>query len=154
MRKLLFLLFMLLSIWVSEARRQWGIVSDTGDFYPLSEVEFLIGSDSDASFAIGYKNGSLSAEIKSISFEVRDLPTSIIPAEEVDNGIVFYPNPVLMKLFVVSGGDGDINIFDLKGSVVRTAKTADGSNGIYVGDLAPGIYLLKTSDYTVKFLKK
>lgn len=154
MKKLVFLFFLMLSILHSEAQQQWGIVSDMGDFYPLSEVEFLIASDSDASFAMGYKNGGLSAEIQSVSFEFRDTPTGIKPVEKVDNNIYLYPNPALTKLFVISGGEGDINIFDLKGNVVKTVKIADGSNGIYVGDLDPGIYLLKTSDYTVKFLKK
>lgn len=154
MKKLVFLFFLLLSILHSEAQQQWGIVSDTGDFCPLSEVEFLIASDSDASFAIGYKNGGLSAEIQSISFEFGDMPTGIIPVERVDGNISLYPNPAITKLYVISGGEGDINIFDLKGNVVKTVKIEDGSNGIYVGDLDPGMYLLKTSEYAVKFLKK
>ncbi len=72
--------------------------------------------------------------------------------EEVDNKVVVYPNPVknTMILNGVEAGT-QVRIYDVTGSEVMNF-VYEGLN-VNVENLANGIYLLRTNDSTIKFVK-
>ena len=60
-----------------------------------------------------------------------------------------YPNPATDYIFVDREGNDEIFIYNAFGSLVKSSR----ENRISVSDLASGIYVVKTSEGSVKFVK-
>lgn len=60
---------------------------------------------------------------------------------------ILFPNPASDFIQLASGQTADLQIFDLSGKLLLSAR---GSNGIFVGELAPGLYtvLVRTASGT------
>lgn len=74
---------------------------------------------------------------------------------EKKNDLIIYPNPAVDEL-VIENSDTTVKYFilNLQGQLIKVVKTGS-SNTIKLGDLVPGIYLLKdsTTGNTQKFVK-
>ena len=70
-------------------------------------------------------------------------------------GVKLYPVPAASKLYIAGlQGNHDIRIINLLGSVVKTA-TVNGANAeIDISDLRAGVYVLRTGELTLRFVKK
>ncbi|WP_346881866.1 T9SS type A sorting domain-containing protein [uncultured Algibacter sp.] len=69
--------------------------------------------------------------------------------------LIFYPNPVIDKVFV-SGifRAMDASIFNLNGQKIMETSISNKNSSIGLSKLSSGIYLLKIEESTFKFLKK
>ena len=73
------------------------------------------------------------------------------PLESIDMRL--YPNPTDAILYIESS-IGPVEIYDAMGRRVLTAKAYEGRTILDVGNLPRGVYLLKTTNATSKFIKK
>lgn len=83
------------------------------------------------------------------------MPTGV-EALERSAGITLAPNPVAEQLRItVEGRGGGAWVLDAAGRVQRTVLLRNGTNTLPVGDLAPGLYVLRTeAGEVVRFVKE
>ena len=77
------------------------------------------------------------------------LPVGISETEEENNAISVYPNPAKEFIAVERKANDEIFIYNIYGSLVK--RTFD--SRIDVSGFTPGIYTVRTSEGTVKFVK-
>ena len=74
--------------------------------------------------------------------------------EEHESPIHLYPNPADDHIRLEGfEGEAEISIFNAQGLKVKTT-TLSGNNDIFIGDLAPGLYLVRVDKWQVKFIKR
>jgi serine protease AprX len=86
-----------------------------------------------------------------------DLATGTEDLKAMVSPISFYPNPADEYVyFENTQGVVTINIYDIKGALIRTAELLNGKKQIQVSDLNPGMYIIqlvsKTNIYTEKLI--
>lgn len=82
------------------------------------------------------------------------LPNSIVESSS-KNLFSVYPNPVTSKLTIVSNQEITYSIQDIKGMMIVQNQVAKGSVFISTESLAPGIYIIRTTEgKTAKFIKE
>jgi hypothetical protein len=83
-------------------------------------------------------------------------PTGIDKVK-ADAGVRVYPNPATDHITIENLEGGELAIFNMTGTVVIRRKIADKTTTIDVSNLAPGVYVLKTSNSlsanTERFIK-
>lgn len=72
---------------------------------------------------------------------------------EAVNGLSVYPNPANERLYFRTEMDGPVSITDLRGRRLLNAGAA-GADGLYVGDLPSGVYLLRCGEEVVRWVKR
>ncbi|MFM2394252.1 MAG: hypothetical protein RLZZ546_2234 [Bacteroidota bacterium] len=68
--------------------------------------------------------------------------------------LIVYPNPASDKLNLISKQDVQLNIISGNGSVIMTIKAIKGLNSIDVSNLPSGLYILKSNNDSIKFIKQ
>ncbi|MBN1199439.1 MAG: T9SS type A sorting domain-containing protein [Bacteroidales bacterium] len=113
---------------------------------------------SDEDLKIVYTSGSIQpyaiAGIRKIYFYE---PTAITELTGVSrNGLLLYPNPVSTRLTIqgIPAGTTQVDLFNLTGMRVLSILVEDDSPVIDVTGLKPGLYVLKASHLTAKFIKQ
>ncbi len=68
-----------------------------------------------------------------------------------EQGLSIFPNPVsdiiTLHLEDLTGGDGEVSIWDFSGKLVTQRFWSTYDNSLHVGDLGPGLYLLQWSNH-------
>ena len=101
-----------------------------------------------------YKNGNsdlfAANTLKSLQFS--SIPSSI--EEKTSAELFFYPNPATDYIYLknLATADAMISIYQIDGVIVMKGKQSL-HTGIYVGNLASGLYLLEVNKQTYKFRK-
>ncbi len=84
------------------------------------------------------------------SCETFQVGSTSISEEELGLAVSVYPNPVQEDLFIdISGyypGEARIIIYDIQGRQVKEQRVYHGSNYVYVGNFAAGMYVYKVED--------
>ena len=129
-----------------EVPSDWTIISGQGS------TEISVIPMSDGCISVMAINGSCYGPIRELC--VLCPPTDI---DEIEAGTLkIYPNPV-RDVLTIEFEDANlatevVKIYDLLGRESVECKLSDGK--INVSQLAPGAYILKIGDYTVKFVKE
>jgi len=101
-----------------------------------------------------YKNGNsdlfAANTLKSVQFS--SIPSSI--EEKTSAELFFYPNPATDYIYLknLATEEAMISIYQIDGVIVMKGKQSL-HTGIYVGNLASGLYLLEVNKQTYKFRK-
>lgn len=138
----------------AQSTMEWALTEqDSGETVLMSSVSFLLASDSEDTFAVVCNDGRVIAGARSVSFCQID-PSGIKPVAGTDvpalSGVC-----VEGRLRLTGCVEGTvITIYDGSGRTVRSA-TADGGNTVLdVSGLPTGVYILRASGASVKFMKK
>lgn len=78
------------------------------------------------------------------------------PAETLSSLLV-YPNPAKSSTITVHNnwqGTVQVNIFRSDGQLVLSSSVTDEKNSVNISGLAPGLYLLRAGNQTVKFIRQ
>lgn len=78
--------------------------------------------------------------------------SSVVSADIYKINIPAYPNPTngnLTAMLEELETDSRINIFNVSGTLVKSAKVIQGKNEIDLGELSNGVYLLYAPNYKV-----
>ncbi len=77
-----------------------------------------------------------------------NLPSTLnIPGASVNNsGVQIFPNPVIDHMYVTTTEKYTYTICDIAGKILLNGVLQQGDNKIYMGQLSPGMYLLKLMD--------
>ncbi len=88
------------------------------------------------------------------SCETFQVGSTSISEEELEIAVSVYPNPVQEDLFIDIGGyypgEARIIIYDIQGRQVKEQRVYHGSNYVYVGNFAAGMYVYKIEDGGLK----
>lgn len=78
--------------------------------------------------------------------KTRNFPTAVAPQAQLDAR--FYPNPVqdIMQIEWQQSREGQLQIVDMAGTIVRRSRLQKGNQQISLEDLAAGLYLLRIQD--------
>lgn len=76
-------------------------------------------------------------------------PEGITEMTSAQSAISVYPNPATDHITVIRNNNDEMFIYNVFGSLVKSTN----ENIINVSDFAPGVYFIKTSEGTVKFVK-
>ena len=101
-----------------------------------------------------YKNGNsdlfAANTLKSLQFS--SIPSTI--EEKTSAELFFYPNPAIDYIYLknLATEEAMISIYQIDGVIVMKGKQSL-HTGIYVGNLASGLYLLEVNKQTYKFRK-
>ncbi|MEL7339502.1 MAG: T9SS type A sorting domain-containing protein, partial [Bacteroidota bacterium] len=78
--------------------------------------------------------------------QTRNFPTALVPQAQLD--VRFYPNPVqdIMQVEWQQSREGQLQIVDMAGTIVRRSRLQKGTQQISLEDLAAGLYLLRLQD--------
>ncbi len=101
-----------------------------------------------------YKNGNsdlfAANTLKSVQFS--SIPSTI--EEKTSAELFFYPNPATDYIYLknLATEEAMISIYQIDGVIVMKGKQSL-HTGIYVGNLASGLYLLEVNKQTYKFRK-
>lgn len=71
-----------------------------------------------------------------------------------DTHLDIYPNPASDKLFVPTKGDDTVRIYDMEGRLLISVPATEGSAGIDISSMKPGIYVVCTSTSSAKLVVK
>lgn len=80
-----------------------------------------------------------------------------LPADDQNDYFVLYPNPATDRLFLSQKTRTDIlsiRIFSLSGNLIKYSIYPDTKNGIQIGSLKPGYYILETELENQKLIRK
>ncbi len=84
------------------------------------------------------------------SCETFQVGSTSISEEELKIAVSVYPNPVQEDLFIDIGsyypGKARVLLYDIQGRQVKEQRVYHGSNYVYVGNLAAGMYVYKVED--------
>lgn len=86
--------------------------------------------------------------------DITEGTTGINPIAIIENEMSLYPNPVKDVVFVNVKEKTSMSIIDLQGKVLFSQALNAGSNTVSVNHLASGIYLIHTTDGSVKRMIK
>jgi hypothetical protein len=108
-----------------------------------------------ASVSVGYCNGSLySSEVTYM--EQGDLNVGINDSKTNTQDISFYPNPAKNYIIVENKSDKTVplNIYDIKGKLVKTVDSKDLQKTVDISNLSVGIYFIKYTIGNDSYTKK
>ena len=119
-------------------------------------------SNGDAKILTNYSYQDFSAPNSSLYYRLKQIdndgrftysPIISINNQNSKDAISVYPNPVKEVLyFTTENQDQPIYIYDLKGALLKKMDNVPSS--LSIDDLKNGIYILKTSSQTIKFVKE
>ncbi len=126
--------------------------TNTGKTVKIEDVGFLLGSDSDDTFAIVIKNGETIDGVESVTFSITlDV---ISPIGEPEN-VKIYNKAVTNILRVNNLKVGSqVLITGVDGKVLLNMTADENEMSISVADFVPGCYVLVVGDTSIKFVKK
>lgn len=154
MKKILLSILMLYALAVNAADAVWCMVTNTGTVIPMSNVSYIIAEGAaPETFSIVLKSGSPIEGVGKASFSQQD-------ATGITNVIENGGTPVLTRAFgdqlTISGAEEDlrIDIYSINGKLLKRDRTSNSQTTIYIGDLTPGLYVLRVGGSSLKFTKK
>lgn len=154
MKKLLFTCAMATAIVSASAEDVWMLVTDAGVRVPVAEVGMLVAADDASTFSVVKIDGTGEniAGVTSVSFVYENGPSAIkdLKTEEVS----VLQDPVTSALTIMGCKGQTYRIFDVTGSLKKSAILSDSDSKVDVSALAPGIYVLQVGKSTIKFIKK
>lgn len=68
--------------------------------------------------------------------------------------LLLFPNPSAKVITIISSKDQDAYIANYTGQIVQSIKLKNGAQAVNVSLLLPGVYFIKTSEETVRFIKE
>ena len=135
-------------------QEEWALVEpQSGTQVLMDKVGFLLAADGEDSFSVVCTDGTVIYGAKEINFALVD-PTSIATAKRCCN------TPMLEgcidgRLTLTGckpGTEGEV--YDTGGRKVRNIRVMEGKTIVDVTGLPSGVYMLRTGETSVKFLKK
>jgi len=123
----------------------------TETVYVLADVQKIVFENQ--AMTVNMKSGADSTGITCVRFLVTD--NSGLENLKLASPVFVFPVPVKTNL-TVAGVDKNmkINLFDLKGTLLKSVFSKDNSTDIDVSSLSPGVYLIQAGGKTVKFIKQ
>lgn len=131
------------------------LVTDNDTKMALSDIDYLLVSDSEPVFYAVLKNGKISDPIKRASFGKEIYQGSGV-SEHKSEEIAIFPNPVRQTLYITcnDGEERNYAIYSINGTLLRSTKSDGCETSVYVGDLPSGRYLLRTDSSSLIFFKE
>ena len=103
---------------------------------------------------IGTKNQTNEAiALQDISKIMFDMNSSVDNLTVKPEQLEVYPNPVKSFLYIKGVEDELVSVFRLDGVMVMHFRYSNYANGIDINALTKGLYLIKTTSRTAKFVK-
>ena len=137
-----------------DAGEVWHIETDTQESIPMSDVSFLLAADDDTHFSIVTKDNHVYDNVTRATFS-KHAESSGVGSVEDFGALAVYPTVVSREITISScRQDTKVAVVSLGGGVCLEAVVADGSATLDVSGLAPGAYILKVGDRSVKFIKR
>ncbi len=129
----------------------WILCTDTGRQVDVSNVEYLVGTDSSELFSVVLKDNSLITDVKEVTFLSGS--ASGIHNTELYNGPIITYNASSLIITNLTGNNTDIHIYNMTGTLVNEAKSISGKATIDISSLTAGAYIVKVGSTSFKFLK-
>lgn len=134
-----------------EQTKEWSMQTNTGVSIKVIDVDYLLAADDANLFSVVLKSGGTVDGVSKVTFTDATAVTEVV----ADGGLALFPNPVKNSLTLTGAVVGsEVCILSLDGAVVKSAVVSDKTITIDVAELPQGLYLLKSSYSTVKFMKK
>lgn len=134
------------------ARQVWCMLTDKGDEIPMYSIDYLMASDTEASFTVVLKDGSGVPDVEKATFRLSQLSTEV--RKPASGTVSLYPNPVSHTLFVCGYETKSVQIIALNGAVVRDIELTQQEQSINVEDLPAGVYFLRSPHNSIRFIKQ
>lgn len=154
MRQLIITLLMFCSATAAMADNVWCMVTPTGQAIAMSDVDYLVsaGGQTPATFDIVLKDGSHITTGR-IDFAQME-PTGIEDVRpSADEPVI---SSVIDSQLTISGtaAGQQVTVYGLSGATLLRTVTAEAQTTLYIGNLTPGVYVLKVGDTAIKFMKR
>jgi len=92
--------------------------------------------------------------LRQVDFDGAETLSELRRVEVIPAGkLVVFPNPAMDRLYVSGPAEGPVVVMDMNGRVVLQTQLRANS-GLYVGELAGGVYLLRTGGEVVRWVKR
>ncbi|MCC8177434.1 MAG: T9SS type A sorting domain-containing protein [Bacteroidales bacterium] len=130
----------------------WHLVTDDGAKYPVNQIDYIIQQDADSGYDIVLADGSVRSGVTRSSFEYCE--DSGIGQVSADREIVAGPYGDVITVTGLKAGM-EICLYNTQGILLQSVRAA-GSTPVTINlaSLPAGVYLLKTTNTTLKFLKR
>ena len=151
---LLFLMVLLpVKLW---GQNKWCVVDMSHPDTPLTTVDnvcFLLTSDHTPTLTVVCRDGQVIGGVESVGF--RQIDVTSVNAPTADKEIQLIGSPISESISIIGCAKGtEIEIYDLSGHRLKTVTATGEQLTIGVSDLKSGVYLLKASTVTIKFVRK
>ncbi len=134
-------------------QKVWQMKVAENTYLPLNSVAFLLTTDTEETFSVVAKDGTIYKGIKETDFRESD-----------DTGIDA-PTADSKTPQIVASADGticiegcrrgaDVALYGLKGEQLSRSKTTEERAVIDISGMAAGVYVLSVDGVSVKFIKK
>lgn len=93
------------------------------------------------------------SSIRKITFNEVSGFENLSPA--TSNQLLVYPNPTSETIYLTLSieGSSTVHLYKIDGILIKTQQISNESQGIYVGDLPKGIYIVRVGNQATKFSK-
>lgn len=148
------ILLTLIGFAVCKADEYYCLVADDNTKFAIADIDYLLASDSEPTFNVVMKDGTVSGPITRATFGKEFYQESGITGREAATVTVF-PNPVKEYLHVTGMGneERDLGIYSINGACLRSIRAGGDGVTVFVGDLPEGKYLLRTDRSSMIFIK-
>lgn len=155
MKTLIFTLLLFCSVTVRAADVVWCMVTQSGQTVPMSNVAYLLsaGGSQPETFSIVLKEGDPIENVGKVNFA--RLETTGIDTVKPTGEIPMITSLVGNQLTISATTSGQaVSVYSIGGVMMLSTVTAGEETTLYIGNLAPGVYVLKVGDTAIKFMKK
>lgn len=130
----------------------WHLVTDDGAKFPVNQIDYIIQQDADSGYDIVLADSSVRSGVTRSSFEYCE--DSGIGQVSADREIVAGPYGDVITVTGLKAG-AEICLYNTQGILLQSVRAAGSSPvTINLASLPAGVYLLKTTNTTLKFLKR
>ncbi len=130
----------------------WHLVTDDGAKYPINQIEYIIQQTAEDGFDIMLADGSVRQGVMRSSFEYCE--DSGIGLATADREVVAGPYGDEITVSGLKVG-AEIALFNTQGVLLKSIRVTTSSPVVInLASLPSGVYLLKTTNTLLKFLKR
>lgn len=137
---------------VANAEKAWQMVIDGVGNIPLTSIEYVVSHQAEQTMDVVLNdNATVFHNIPSVSFVFDEAGVGVV---STDQETVIGPFGDTISVTGLKSGS-TIMVYNMQG-VMLESKTSQGENSITIdiSGYAPGIYVLRTANSTVKFQKR
>lgn len=155
MRHFLLSLFVACSLGaVADEGKTWTLVEQpTGQSVAVSNVAFLLVADDADAFSVVCKDGTVDADVTSVSFSQTDASAIVATKTSGQTPTLIGSVENSLRLSNCRAG-ASITIYSANGQQLQQLQSNGGTTTVNVSTLPHGVYLLTVDKTTIKFMKK
>lgn len=134
----------------AQAEAVWHLVADGNEKVPVSEVEYLLSVSSTRTVDVVLKGSAAIENVACITFEMAEAGLRT-PESTVET--ILGPYDDCISISRLAPGK-QISVYNAQGALIATYSGINGSLTIDISAYAPGVYILRTPNSSVKFIKR